>query len=325
MAHANAALTPRARLKLARLIVERRLADRAGRGAVPGVLADREAVGGSLPRARRGRHGRPVQPPAPDAAADPAAGGAQDRAPALEAAPRASWRSPPGSGSRPPRCTGCCAAAGSAGSTRSTGPPGNRCAATNTPIPGSLIHVDVKKLGNIPDGGGWRFVGRAARARKQPGRDPGQAPQPPPQPEDGHRVRAHRASTTTPGSPTPRSTTTRPPPPPSACCAARWPGSPPAASSSSGSCPTTAPPTAPTPGATPAPNSAITPEADPALPAPDQRQDRTLPPHPGRRLGLPPPLPQRDRNAERPCPAGSTSTTTTGPTPPSAGDPRSPD
>ncbi len=28
--------------------------------------------------------------------------------------------------------------------------------------PGSLIHVDVKKLGNIPVGGGWRFVGRAA-------------------------------------------------------------------------------------------------------------------------------------------------------------------
>lgn len=27
--------------------------------------------------------------------------------------------------------------------------------------PGSLLHVDVKKLGNIPDGGGWRFVGRA--------------------------------------------------------------------------------------------------------------------------------------------------------------------
>jgi transposase InsO family protein len=26
---------------------------------------------------------------------------------------------------------------------------------------GSLIHVDVKKLGNIPAGGGWRFVGRS--------------------------------------------------------------------------------------------------------------------------------------------------------------------
>jgi transposase InsO family protein len=28
------------------------------------------------------------------------------------------------------------------------------------PHPGALIHVDVKKLGNIPNGGGWRFVGR---------------------------------------------------------------------------------------------------------------------------------------------------------------------
>jgi transposase InsO family protein len=26
--------------------------------------------------------------------------------------------------------------------------------------PGALIHVDVKKIGNIPDGGGWRYVGR---------------------------------------------------------------------------------------------------------------------------------------------------------------------
>lgn len=28
------------------------------------------------------------------------------------------------------------------------------------PHPGSLVHVDVKKLGNIPDGGGWRYIGR---------------------------------------------------------------------------------------------------------------------------------------------------------------------
>jgi transposase InsO family protein len=27
--------------------------------------------------------------------------------------------------------------------------------------PGELVHVDVKKLGNIPDGGGWRVVGKA--------------------------------------------------------------------------------------------------------------------------------------------------------------------
>ena len=36
------------------------------------------------------------------------------------------------------------------------------------PHPGALIHVDVKKLGNIPDGGGWRFVGRQqGRQNKQ--------------------------------------------------------------------------------------------------------------------------------------------------------------
>ncbi|WP_281288296.1 IS481 family transposase [Haloactinospora alba] len=28
--------------------------------------------------------------------------------------------------------------------------------------PGELVHVDVKKLGRIPDGGGWRALGRAA-------------------------------------------------------------------------------------------------------------------------------------------------------------------
>jgi transposase InsO family protein len=38
--------------------------------------------------------------------------------------------------------------------------------------PGSLIHVDVTKFGNIPDGGGHRFVGRqkgAANRRETPG------------------------------------------------------------------------------------------------------------------------------------------------------------
>src|SRR4051794_4413459 len=32
---------------------------------------------------------------------------------------------------------------------------------------GSLLHVDVKKLGNIPDGGGWRYVGRAQGKRNR--------------------------------------------------------------------------------------------------------------------------------------------------------------
>ncbi|MFI7360341.1 IS481 family transposase [Streptomyces avidinii] len=33
--------------------------------------------------------------------------------------------------------------------------------------PGELIHVDIKKLGNIPDGGGWRVVGRTAGDRNR--------------------------------------------------------------------------------------------------------------------------------------------------------------
>ena len=33
--------------------------------------------------------------------------------------------------------------------------------------PGELVHVDIKKLGNIPDGGGHRMVGRKAGARNR--------------------------------------------------------------------------------------------------------------------------------------------------------------
>jgi transposase InsO family protein len=40
---------------------------------------------------------------------------------------------------------------------RATGEPIRRY---EHPHPGAMIHVDVKKLGNIPDGGGWRFIGR---------------------------------------------------------------------------------------------------------------------------------------------------------------------
>jgi hypothetical protein len=39
--------------------------------------------------------------------------------------------------------------------------------------PGDLVHLDVKKLGRIPDGGGWRVHGRAARPHPGRGRGPG--------------------------------------------------------------------------------------------------------------------------------------------------------
>ncbi len=33
--------------------------------------------------------------------------------------------------------------------------------------PGDLLHVDVKKLGNVPDGGGWRYLGRVQGKRNR--------------------------------------------------------------------------------------------------------------------------------------------------------------
>jgi transposase InsO family protein len=39
--------------------------------------------------------------------------------------------------------------------------------------PGELVHVDVKKLGNIPDGGGWRTAGRAQGKRNSQRTSPG--------------------------------------------------------------------------------------------------------------------------------------------------------
>ncbi len=47
------------------------------------------------------------------------------------------------------------------------------------PAPGDLVHVDVKKLGNIPDGGGWRTLGR------EPGKRNSRATATPPAPQRG--------------------------------------------------------------------------------------------------------------------------------------------
>jgi transposase InsO family protein len=41
--------------------------------------------------------------------------------------------------------------------------------------PGDLVHVDIKKLGRIPDGGGHRVLGRAAGIRVKKGAKPGYA------------------------------------------------------------------------------------------------------------------------------------------------------
>lgn len=109
--------------------------------------------------------------------------------------------------------------------------------------PGDLLHVDVKKLGNVPDGGGWRYLGRQTGDRNR------QAPPAAP---------AGAAATTTRSSapPTPKYTTTKPRSPLSASSAARSPGSPHVASPPDACCPTTARPTNPGSGPAPAPTSA---------------------------------------------------------------------
>lgn len=55
--------------------------------------------------------------------------------------------------------------------TRTRGPRMSR-RATNAYVhaaPGDLIHVDIKKLGRIPDGGGWRFGGRGSAQDRRAG------------------------------------------------------------------------------------------------------------------------------------------------------------
>ena len=91
--------------------------------------------------------------------------------------------------------------------------------------PGDLIHVDVKKLGNIPDGGGWRYVGRQqGEKNRQPRPTHRRNAQQASQPADRDLRTSTPSSTTTPAWPTPRSTTTRPrrPRPRSCADAVAW-------------------------------------------------------------------------------------------------------
>jgi transposase len=46
-------------------------------------------------------------------------------------------------------------------------PSGRRIRRYERERPGELVHVDIKKLGNIPDGGGWRTAGRAQGLRNR--------------------------------------------------------------------------------------------------------------------------------------------------------------
>ena len=74
--------------------------------------------------------------------------------------------------------------------------------------PGHMVHVDVKKVGRIPDGGGWRAHGRnsdKARAAPGPRRRQGELPRP----GGVGTCTCIRRSTGIPGWPTPNRCPTR--------------------------------------------------------------------------------------------------------------------
>ena len=159
MSHANAALTPRARLRLAKLVVDQ--------GWPVARAAERYDV--SWPTAKRWaeRYRRMGEAGMSDASSRPHRSPTRTPAPVVRKIVHLRWKQRLG----PVQIAG---RVGCAPSTvhavlvrcrlnrlthvdRATGEPIRRY---EHPHPGSMIHVDVKKLGNVPDGGGWRYLGR---------------------------------------------------------------------------------------------------------------------------------------------------------------------
>jgi transposase InsO family protein len=160
VSHANAALTPRARLKLARLIVDQQwpVARAAERYDVSWPTAKRWAdryrqLG---PEGMADRSSRPRRSPG------------RTPQPLVRKVVHLRWKHRLGPVQIAAR-TGLapstvyqvlvrCRLNRLAAIDRVTGEPVRRY---EHPYPGSLVHVDVKKLGNVPDGGGWRYLGKA--------------------------------------------------------------------------------------------------------------------------------------------------------------------
>ena len=166
MSHANAALTPRARLRLARLVVD---------GGWP-VARAAERYDVSWPTAKRwaDRYRQAGEAGMVDRSSRPYRSPRRTPAPVVRKIVHLRWRHRLGP-------VAIAARLGLAASTvhavlvrcrlnrlwhvdRRTGEPIRRYEHDR---PGALLHVDVKKLGNIPDGGGWRYVGRAQGERNR--------------------------------------------------------------------------------------------------------------------------------------------------------------
>src|SRR3954463_7734821 len=157
--HANAALTPRARLRVARLIVEQgwppaRAAERydvSWKTAAKWAARYRaEGPGGMNDRSSPPHH-QPTRTPGPVVRKIVHLRWKQRLGP-VEIGDRLGMPS-----STVHRVLVRCRINRLTHIDRATGEPIRRYEHEH---PGDLIHVDVKKLGRVPDGGGWRYLGR---------------------------------------------------------------------------------------------------------------------------------------------------------------------
>jgi len=164
VSHANAALTPRARLKVARLVIDQGvpIAEVAARFQVSWPTVKRWSVCYAAGEPMGDRSSRPRSMPGKTS---PAVTkrivslrmrhrlGPVQLAPLVGVAP-----------STVHRVLSRCRINRLSYVDRATGEVVRRY---EHPHPGAMLHVDVKKYGNIPDGGGWRFVGRAQGLRNR--------------------------------------------------------------------------------------------------------------------------------------------------------------
>ncbi len=160
MSHANAALTPRARLKIARLIVDH--------GWPVARAAERYDV--SWPTAKRwaSRYRQLGPDGMTDRSSRPRCSPNRTPQPMVRKIVHLRWKHRLGpvqiaaqTGLAPSTVHQVlvrCRISRLSGIDRATGEPVRRYEHDH---PGSLVHADVKKLGSVPDGGGWRFTGRA--------------------------------------------------------------------------------------------------------------------------------------------------------------------
>ena len=157
--HANAALTPRARLKLARLIVDQ--------GWPPARAAERYDVSWRTAKKWADRYAAEGPAGMVDRSSAPHHQPNRTPTPVVRKIVHLRWKQRLGPVEIGDRL-------GMPSSTvhavlvrcrlnrlthvdRATGEPLRRYEHEH---PGDLIHVDVKKLGKVPDGGGWRYVGK---------------------------------------------------------------------------------------------------------------------------------------------------------------------